>query len=133
MIIEILRTKKDAVCQTGILMFNGQNIGVTLSRLDKDPTFPAISPGNYQGEIRFSPHFGCLKIHVNYKDGTYMIHEGNQVSNSEGCELVATELDPTVSDFIDNSKATENALWVMVCEALKTDRQINIYIRENIA
>jgi hypothetical protein len=42
MIIQINRTKKDAVCQTGVLSFNDQVIGVTISRLDNDPDFPAI-------------------------------------------------------------------------------------------
>ena len=133
MIIGINRTKKDAVCQTGVLSFNGQVIGVTISRLDNDPDFPAIPAGSYTGEIRYSPHFGCLKIHFNYKDGTYMIHEGNQVKDSEGCELVGMMNDPNVPDFIDSSKGMEQTLWNRVMDALKIDREINIIITENYA
>jgi hypothetical protein len=132
-IIGINRTKKDETCQTGILTFNGQQIGVSLSRLDNDKDFPAIPAGTYQGEIRFSPHFGCLKIHFNYADGEYMIHQGNAPEDSHGCELVGVSLDPDRSDFIDNSLSMEGTLWRLVCEALKTDRNISIIISENYA
>jgi hypothetical protein len=133
MIIEINRTKKDGTCQTGILSFNGNKIGVTISRLDNDPNYPAIPPGTYQAEIRYSNHFGCLMIHFNYKDGTYMIHWGNTVLASEGYELVGTTDDLTVPDFIDSSRGMEARLWNLVMEALKTDRQISVVIEENYA
>jgi hypothetical protein len=133
MIITINRTKKDAVCQTGVLSFNGQAIGVTISRLDNDSNFPAIPVGTYQGEIRYSNHFGQLMIHFNFADGDYMIHWGNEVKDSEGCELVGMDLDPNVPDFIDSSKGMENKLWIMTMEALKVDREISIVITENYA
>ena len=81
----------------------------TLERPNSDSEFVCIPKGTYPIVMAMSPHFGVVLPHVQNVPGrsNILLHWGNTISDSEGCILCGTKVNP---EFIENSRVAVEAL-----------------------
>jgi hypothetical protein len=80
-----------------------------------------IPAGTYACRIDYSDKHGIVLLRITGFDGdTREIHVGNSVVDTKGCILLG-EYDPSMPDWISESRNTYHCYWNALLEELKTD------------
>lgn len=139
MLIELKRGKGTALSTEGRMYVDGEFECFTLEDADRHLERgkggkvwgkTAIPRGEYQVEMRWSPHFNMNLPHIMNVPGFeyVMIHWGNYAEDTDGCILVGAVNSSMDDDFIGASKVAFNRLLPKIKSALSMNEPITLKI-----
>jgi len=127
--LRLLRTGFTEKSTTGELYLDDTFFSFTLELVNKDGLHGScISAGTYRVLIDFSERFQRAMprlVNVPFRQGI-LIHYGNIPSDTEGCILVGDTHDPHNPDFIGESRAAFNRLFLKMASAASEGISIDI-------